>query len=425
MSVSPVVRKGRSYWRVQVIRGSTRIRRFLDRKTYLQRDALALERQIIDELEASRERARPGDAGAGQLGGPDPRLTYPTTVAAAHPPSAVIPLPERGGHGHAAHDHHADLESFAVFAERYLAIQDATRSDFRNKSRNIRLHLLPVFGELHLKQITRQRIDDLRISLRSQQGEPATTRRSKKRRQAPRPRKPKTINNVLVTLRAVLNLACDYELIDRVPKIVFEKVAKRDPEFLDFDEAEALIAATDEKWRLLVWTAIRTGLRRGELLELRWKDLSLDAARPGIRVRRAVRQEQDRSLTVKEPKGRRARSVPLTPKLAQALREIQGMPEALVFPGPGGGHIPVDQLYRVIRDTGKAAKLRKHVHPHMLRHTFASHCYMRRVPPQIVQKWLGHSSVTTTERYAHLRPDTDDELILVLDPVSRPRADLG
>jgi len=58
----------------------------------------------------------------------------------------------------------------------------------------------------------------------------------------------------------------------------------------------------------------------------------------------------------------------LTPKLAQALRDVQGMPEALVFPGPGGGHIPVDQLYRVIRDTAKAAKLRKHVHPHAKAH---------------------------------------------------------
>lgn len=56
-----------------------------------------------------------------------------------------------------------------------------------------------------------------------------------------------------------------------------------------------------------------------------------------------------------------------------------------------------------------------HVHPHLLRYTFASHCYMQRVPPQVVQKWLGHASVTTTERYAHLRPDTDDELIDVLE----------
>jgi len=418
MSVSPVVRKGRSYWRVQVIRGSTRIRRFLDRKTYLQRDALALEREIISDLEAHGDRTQPED----QLGSQAARARNATTVTAAHPPSAVIPRSESRGQGPTDREPGADLQNFAVFAERYLALQDSTRSDYRNKARNIRLHLLPVFGDLPLSQITRQRIDELRINLRRQQGQSAKSRRTKEGKRAPRtdrrkdgPRTPKTINNVLVTLRAVLNLAHDYELLDRVPKIVFEKVAKKDPEFLDFDEAAAFIAATDEEWRLLVWTAIRTGLRRGELLELRWKDLKLDADRPGIRVRRAVRQEKDRSMTVKEPKGRRARSVPLTPKLAQALREVQGSPDELVFPARGGSHIPFDQLYRVIRDTAKAAKLRKHVHPHMLRHTFASHCYMRRVPPQIVQKWLGHSSVTTTERYAHLRPDTDDELIIVLE----------
>jgi integrase len=130
-------------------------------------------------------------------------------------------------------------------------------------------------------------------------------------------------------------------------------------------------------------------------------------------------------MTIKEPKGRRARSVPLTPSLAQALREVQGDPNELVFPGRGGGHRRFDQLYGVVKDAAKAASLSKHVHPHMLRHTFASHCYMRRVPPQIVQKWLGHSSVTTTERYAHLRPDTDDELIVVLEAGCARDADLG
>ena len=120
-------------------------------------------------------------------------------------------------------------------------------------------------------------------------------------------------------------------------------------------------------------------------------------------------------------RGRRARTVPLTPSLASALRETQRDPNELVFPAEEGGHRRFDELYRAVKHAARAANLSKHVHPHMLRHTFASHCYMRRVPPQIVQKWLGHSSVTTTERYAHLRPDTDDELIAVLEADRRPQ----
>ncbi len=325
-----------------------------------------------------------------------------------------------------------DLARFDIFAERYLALQDPTKSDHRNKVRNVRLHLLPAFGALTLKEINRRRIDEFRISLRVQDGGPATSRRQKNRKDAPRsarrkggPRSPKTINNILGTLRSVLNLACDYELLDRVPRIVFERVAKRDPEFLDFAEADALIAAADPEWRLLVWTAIRTGLRRGELIELRWKDLRLDPEHPGIRVVRSLRKERDGSLTIKEPKGRRARTVPLTPLLADALRGARGDPNELVFPAEGGGHRHFDELYRAVKHAARAADLSKHVHPHMLRHTFASHCYMRRVPPQIVQKWLGHSSVTTTERYAHLRPDTDDELIVALEACGEPGRRLG
>lgn len=50
----------------------------------------------------------------------------------------------------------------------------------------------------------------------------------------------------------------------------------------------------------------------------------------------------------------------------------------------------------------------------MLWHTFASHAMMRGVPVQVIQKWLGHANVSTTERYAHMRPDSGDHLIELL-----------
>ncbi len=68
--------------------------------------------------------------------------------------------------------------------------------------------------------------------------------------------------------------------------------------------------------------------------------------------------------------------------------------------------------------TAREGGLDKHVHPHLLRQTFASHCYQRGIPPQVVQQWLGHANITTTERYAHLAPDTGEDLIDLLD---RPR----
>jgi integrase len=414
MSVTPVVKNGKSCWQVQVIRGATRIRRFLDRKKFLRQDALALEREILNDLDTQQR------DGATATTTTPTTSTTPTTTTAPPPTSVVLPEPA--------------LVTFADFAERYLALQDPKKSDYTNKVRNVRLHLVPLFGHAPLAAITRQHVDDLRVRLRTPHGERATSRRARCRSDAPLtrrrkggPKSPKTINNVLATLRAILHLACDYDLILKVPRILFEREAHKDPDFLDFDEAEALIGAAPPEWKLVLRTAIRTGLRRGELLELRWRDVHLEGPSPYLRVSRSTREDRGAGRVIKEPKGRRARSVPLTAALATDLRRMgaQSKPDDLVFAGDKGEHLRFDQLYTVVVAAAKAAGLSKHVHPHLLRHTFASHCYMRRVPPQVVQKWLGHASVTTTERYAHLRPDTDDELIAVLEAGRADPADLG
>lgn len=63
----------------------------------------------------------------------------------------------------------------------------------------------------------------------------------------------------------------------------------------------------------------------------------------------------------------------------------------------------------------------RHIHNHVLRHTFASHAAMRGVPMRQIQEWLGHSSITVTMRYAHLAEGLGDELIKRLAPApSRP-----
>jgi len=195
-----------------------------------------------------------------------------------------------------------------------------------------------------------------------------------------------------------------------------EKVNKRDPVFLDFGEAEAMINAAPTAWRVLVLAAIRTGLRQGELQELRWRDINLSGPRTYVRVARSLRRLPGGEHEVKATKGARPRSVPLSTDLADALRRHRGEAgdDDLVFSGENGGYHRPDHFRRVLVRTAKGLGLRKHVHPHMLRHTFASHAMMRGVPVQVIQKWLGHANITTIERYAHLRPDTGDDLIELL-----------
>ncbi|MEZ4448947.1 MAG: tyrosine-type recombinase/integrase, partial [Nannocystaceae bacterium] len=194
-------------------------------------------------------------------------------------------------------------------------------------------------------------IDDLRSRLRAPLGERASSRRTQHRKDAPTsdrrkggPKSPKTINNVLTTLRSMLNLALDYELLDRVPRFRMEKVLRPDPIFLEETEVERLLAATPAEWRLLVFTAVRTGLRRGELMGLRWEDVRLDERRPFVRVQRSVKQDPDGQLRVKEPKGGKPRSVPLTRDLAEAL--VDARPER-----PERGSLVSPCLSKVVAST--------------------------------------------------------------------------
>ncbi len=316
-----------------------------------------------------------------------------------------------------------EVPLFAAFAEQYLAVQDHGRSGFKNKERTVRLHLIPFFGATPLSEISRRLIDQFKVKLRTPTGECATSRRARNATQ-PRvssrrkggPKSPKTINNLLTTLRSILNLAYDYALVDRVPRIKMEPVKKRDAGFLEDDEVEAFLRAAPPEWRVFLLTAIRTGLRRGELFELRWGDLHLDAPRPYLRVSRALNRDAG-EWRVKEPKGGKPRSVPLSRELLTALQEHhsgQG-PTELVFADESGEYLHRDGLWHLVVKTAREAGIDKHVHPHLLRHTFASHCYQRGIPPQVVQQWLGHASIATTERYAHLGRDTGEDLIDLLD----------
>jgi integrase len=390
MSVRSTTHRGKPVWMVQVIRdrGAYNRRRFLDRRTHRRQDALDVEAELIAEYEAGRL----GDYSAS-----------PTTVDLA---SATTP---------------PAIPTLAEFAERYLALQDPSRSDYQNKARYLRMHLLPHLGALRLDQITAMVIDALKVKLRAPSIHTSSAAAPRSRRAAPvsarrrgAPRSPKTINNILATLRTLLHLAHDYELVDRVPRIRMEKVPQVDPVFLGDDEVARLLAATPDAWRLILLTAVRTGLRCGELLALRWEDVHLDADRPVIRVARSLRREPDGTFRTKEPKGGRPRTVPLTRDLTEALRArraIRDSETVLVFPGPTQGFLDHHRIWTITVAAARRAGLDKHVHPHLLRHTFASRCYREGIPPQIVQLWLGHAHITTTERYAHLAPDAGADFI--------------
>jgi len=233
--------------------------------------------------------------------------------------------------------------------------------------------------------------------------------------------KASTINRNTATLRAALNKAIDWDLLDQHPMIKMKplKVDRRKkPRNLSLDEESRLYAALEARdkkkhrerqsaneWRkerqyellpLLdrytdnlnpqVRLAINTGLRRGELWNLQWSDIDL----------------KERMLTVhgKGAKSCQTRHVPLNPAALEALKIHRGaavpLPHKPVF-----GRAEFKTAWKAVLNDAGITSFRFHD----LRHTFASKLVIAGVPLNTVRELMGHASLDMTLVYAHMAPD--------------------
>ena len=172
------------------------------------------------------------------------------------------------------------------------------------------------------------------------------------------------------------------------------KVHRKLPVVLDVDEAATLVesggdGAQAPRDRAMLELFYSSGLRLSELVGLRWSDLDLDGGE--VRVL---------------GKGRKTRIVPVGRHAVAALRtlgEATGMaPESPVFRGRGGAAIHPRTVQVRLRKLALARGFAKHVHPHLLRHTFASHMLESSGDLRAVQELLGHADIATTQIYTHL-----------------------
>ncbi|HEX8385896.1 MAG TPA: site-specific integrase [Rubricoccaceae bacterium] len=145
-----------------------------------------------------------------------------------------------------------------------------------------------------------------------------------------------------------------------------------------------------------VTVAAITGLRLGELVALRWRDVDLERGRLLVRNTAEART-----------KSRRDRVIPVAGAAARAFREVgPGPGDALVFTGAGGGPVNREYASKSFLRYRRAAGLPDEIHFHSLRHTYASWLVQGGVALVRVKEVLGHASLATTLRYAHLAPDS-------------------
>jgi integrase len=182
-----------------------------------------------------------------------------------------------------------------------------------------------------------------------------------------------------------------------------------DLEVFSPEEVWALVrAAASERDGALYLTAAFTGLRMGELLALRWREV--DFAGSTVRVRASYYAGH---LTT--PKSGKVRAVPLAPDVASALARLGGREhwvgeDDLVFASEGGGYLDGSALRRRY----KAALTRAGLRPlrfHDLRHTFGTRM-IAKADIRRVQEWMGHADIQTTMRYLHYAPRNEDAALV-------------
>jgi integrase len=208
---------------------------------------------------------------------------------------------------------------------------------------------------------------------------------------------PVTVNLSLRSLKAALNTAVRWRLIPSNP---FEKlspatVPKRTPPFLSLDDAEKLLDAIPEKWfKDFVIFALNTGMRRAEILSLRWCDINHTA-----RIAKITNQEDFTTKSGEE------RVISLNDAALMVLnRRPKSKFNEYIFNKASGRRMEPGVATHKFKQAVRKAGLPESLHLHSTRHSFASLLVGSGTSIFTVSKLLGHSTTKTSEIYAHLLP---------------------
>ncbi|MFA6978592.1 MAG: tyrosine-type recombinase/integrase [Ignavibacteriaceae bacterium] len=218
-------------------------------------------------------------------------------------------------------------------------------------------------------------------------------------------RAPKGYRVYYRTLKAALNKAQEWELIKTNPftKVKVPKRQRVSPAFLMKSELDIIISKMDN---LILGSIVRfsflTGCRLSEVVNLQYSDINFDKKLITI---------GSKSFSTKT---REQRVIPMCEELFSVLTELKNNRKpncTYVFVKEYGFKYSSDYVSKGFKKAVRASAMNEEIHFHSLRHSFASNLVQKNVPIYTVQKLLGHSSVTTTEIYAHL--NTQDLVLAI------------
>lgn len=287
--------------------------------------------------------------------------------------------------------------------------------------------LIAGLGKVRLCDLTTQRINDYYATCRTEEAHPirkASHRKPKPDAGEKRPcLSPTTVHNRHVVLKMALKAAVDDGIILRNPadKATPPRPARVELHLLDESEAARLLEVTaGTEVEDVVWLALHSGARLGELLALRWRDLDFERGMMHVRrtlVEPMLRPESADWFTFKEPKNGNGRALDLDARTMARLRKLRATQARerlavadvwrdfdLVFPtycGEPQRPSAVSTRFRSLAETVELGDVRFHD----LRHGHASILLRQGTAPHVVQRRLGHSDPAFTLRvYAGVLP---------------------
>ena len=302
------------------------------------------------------------------------------------------------------------------FAKEYLSIQKTSLSpgsyDFYQHI--IEKHILPIFGRMRLRDIKTYHVQDFIMKLNSMPRNDGKSGHIS----------PQTVKRYTTVLRSMLTMAYKmYYMDDDVGlsrRLTFPKEHYQEVDVFTIEEAKAILAAAKTEpinIRLLIELALFTGMRRGEIVGLKWSDINFD--KQCLSVRRSIYKPKGEKSIEKEPKSHSSfRTIAIPNCLCETLEEYKKSQEQYslslatwqnldyIFTDDSGSvmnpQTPTKQFSHFL-DRHNI----RHLKFHCLRHTSATILLSSGCDIKTVSARLGHSSIDTTNIYVHVLESVD------------------
>ena len=312
------------------------------------------------------------------------------------------------------------------FAKEYLSIQKTSLSpaSYAFYQTIIEKHIIPMFGRMRLRDLKTYHVQDFILRLNS------LPRSDCK----PGHISPSTVKRYTSVLRSMLTMAYKmYYMDDDVGlsrRLTFPKERYQEVDVFTIEETKAILTAAKTEpinIRLLIEIALFTGMRRGEIVGLKWSDINFD--KQCLSVKRSIYKPKGEKSIEKEPKSHSSfRTIAIPSCLCKTLAEYKAWQEQrslsldtwqnldYVFTDENGNvmnpQTPTKQFSHFL-----ARHNIRHLKFHCLRHTSATILLANSCDIKTVSARLGHSSIETTNIYLHMLESVDKQAAITFDRV--------